>query len=61
MADVSLPEPRVAVYLHHGGHRVDPVHVLHQALGDVGHAQADGPVGVALQLDHLIGTDAKEK
>lgn len=48
-------------YLDHGGHWVDTAQVLHDALGEVGHAQTDGPVGVALQLDHLIGTDAKEK
>lgn len=39
---------------------MDSAHVLHDALGEVGHTQADGPVGVALQLDHLIGTKTKE-
>lgn len=33
---------------------MDPVHVLYEALRDVGHAQADGPVGVTLQSDHLV-------
>lgn len=48
-------------YLDHGGHGVDTAQVLHDALGEVGHAQTDGPVGVALQLDHLIGTGAIQK
>lgn len=57
----SLPEPYVGVYLHHGGHRVDPVHVFHQALCDVGYAQADGPVGVTLQSDHLVRTETQHR
>lgn len=48
-------------YLDHGGHWVDTAQVLHDALSEVGHAQTDGPVGVALQLDHLVGTGAIEK
>lgn len=47
-------------YLDHGGHRVNTAQVLHDALCEVGHAQTDGPVGVAFQLDHLIGTGVKE-
>ena len=46
----------LGTYLDHGGHRVDAVHVLDDALGQVGHTQADGPVGVSLQLDHLVCT-----
>lgn len=41
--------------LDHGGDRVHSAHVLDNALSQVGHAQADGPVGVTLQLDHFIG------
>lgn len=33
---------------------MDPVHVLYEALSDVGHTQTDGPVGVTLQSDHLV-------
>lgn len=40
---------------------MDTAQVLHDALGEIGHAQTDGPVSVALQLDHLVGTGAKEK
>lgn len=40
---------------------MDPVHALHQALGDVGHAQADGPVGVTLQSDHLVRTETQHR
>lgn len=47
----------VTAYLHHGGNRVDSVHVLHEAFYEVTHAQADGPVGVTLQPDHLVGTE----
>lgn len=36
---------------------MDPVHVLHQALCQVSYAQTDGPVGVTLQSDHLVGAD----
>lgn len=46
-----------STHLHHGGHRVDSVHVLHQAFYEVTYAQADGPVGVTLQSDHLVGTE----
>lgn len=42
-------------YLDHGGDRMDPTHVLDDALRQVRHAQTDGPVGVAFQLDHLVG------
>lgn len=45
--------------LDHGGDRVHSAHVLDDALGQVCHAQADGPVGVALQLDHLVGTETQ--
>lgn len=34
---------------------MDSVEVLHETLCQVGHAQPDGPVSVALQADHLIG------
>lgn len=47
----------VTADLHHGGNRVDSVHVLHEAFYEVADAQADGPVGVTLQPDHLVGTE----
>jgi len=40
--------------LDHCGDGMDTAHVLDDALGQVGHTQADGPVGVTLQLDHLV-------
>lgn len=40
---------------------MDSAHVLDDALGEVGHTQADGPVGVTLQPDHLIGTKDQNK
>ena len=43
-------------YLHHGGDRMNPVHVPHEALCQVSHTQTDGPVGVTFQFDHLVGT-----
>lgn len=42
--------------LNHGRNRMNATHVLDDALSQVCHAQTDGPVGVALQLDDLIGT-----
>lgn len=36
---------------------MDSAQVLDDALGQVGHAEANSPVSVALQLDHLIGTE----
>lgn len=36
---------------------MDSVHVLHEAFYEVTDAQADGPVGVTLQPDHLVGTE----
>ena len=36
---------------------MDAAHVLDDALGEVRDAQADGPVGVSLQTDHLVGTE----
>lgn len=44
-------------YLHHGGNWVNPVHVPYETLCQVGHTQADGPVGVTLQLDHIVSTE----
>ena len=35
---------------------MNPVHVLDEALDQVSHTESNGPVGVALQLDDLIGT-----
>lgn len=43
-------------YLHHGGDGMNPVHVPYETLCQVGYAETDGPVGVAFQFDHLIGT-----
>lgn len=40
---------------------MDSAHVLDDALGEVGHAQADGPVGVTLQPDHLVGAKKQNK
>lgn len=48
---------RSSAYLHHGGNGMDSVHVLHEAFYEVTYAQTDGPVGVTLQSDHLIGTE----
>lgn len=45
-------------HLHQCGHRVHFVEVLHDALHQVSHRHADGPGGVALQLDDLIGSAA---
>lgn len=45
--------------LDHGGDGMDAAHVLDDALSQVGHTEADGPVSVALQLDHLVGTGNK--
>lgn len=36
---------------------MDSVHVLHEAFDEVTYAQADCPVGVTLQADHLVGTE----
>lgn len=47
-------------YFDHGRDWVDSAHVLDDALSEISNTQADGPVGVALQLDHLIGTKTKE-
>lgn len=44
-------------HLHHGGNRMNPVHVPHEALCQVSYTQTDGPVGVTLQFDHLVGTE----
>lgn len=46
--------------LDHGGDWVNAAHVFDDALRQVGHAQTDGPVGVALQLDHLVGTATRK-
>lgn len=43
--------------LDHGGDGMDTAQILDNALGEVSNAQADGPVGVSLQPDHLIGTE----
>lgn len=43
--------------LDHGGDGMDTAQILDNALGEVSHAQADGPVGVSLQPDHLVGTE----
>lgn len=40
---------------------MDPAHVLDDALSEISHTQADGPVGIPLQLDHLIGTGGAHK
>lgn len=45
------------LYLHHGGNRMNPVHVPDDALCQVSYTQTDGPVGVTLQFDHLVGTE----
>lgn len=45
------------VHLHHGGNRMNPVHVPHEALCQISYTQTDGPVSVTLQFDHLIGTE----
>lgn len=45
--------------LDHGGDGMDTAQILDNALGEVSNAQADGPVGVSLQPDHLIGTKYK--
>lgn len=45
--------------LDHGGDGMDTPHVLDDALSQVCHAQTDGPVGVTLQLDHLVGTETQ--
>lgn len=45
--------------LDHGGDRMDTAHVLDDALSQVCHAQTNGPVGVALQLDDLVGTETQ--
>lgn len=42
------------LYLHHGGHWMNPVHVPDEALRQVSYTQTDGPVGVTLQFDHLV-------
>ena len=42
--------------LHHGRHGVNPGEVFQHGLDEVSHAQADGPVGVAFELDDFIGT-----
>lgn len=36
---------------------MNPVHVPHDAFCQVSYAQANGPVGVTLQFDHLVGTE----
>lgn len=43
-------------HLHHGRHGVNPGEVFQHGLDEVSHAQADGPVGVAFELDDFIGT-----
>lgn len=45
--------------LDHGGDGMDTAQILDNALGEVSHTQADGPVGVSLQPDHLVGTKIK--
>ena len=45
------------LYLDHGGNGMNPVHVPHEALGQVSYTQTNGPVGVTLQSDHLIRTE----
>lgn len=39
---------------------MNPVHVPHETLCQVGYAETDGPVGVAFQFDHLIGTKRRK-
>lgn len=48
------------LHLHHGGNGMNPVHVPHEALCQVSYTQTDGPVGVTLQFDHLVGTERRE-
>lgn len=36
---------------------MDPVHVPDEALSEVSYTQANGPVSIALQRDHFIGTE----
>lgn len=48
-----------ACYLDHGGDWVDSAQVLDNALSQISNAQANGPVSVALQLDHLVGTETQ--
>lgn len=43
-------------YLDQGGHGVNFVEVLQDALNQVSDRHADSPGGVTLQLDDLIGT-----
>lgn len=47
-------------HLDQRGHRVHLVHVLQDALHQVGHRHADGPGSVALQLDDLVGSAAQD-
>lgn len=44
-------------HLDHGGDGVNSAQVLDDAFSQVSHTHANGPVSVALQLDHLIGTE----
>lgn len=39
---------------------MDAAHVLDDALGEVGDTKTDGPVGVALKPDHLVGTEEQK-
>lgn len=41
------------------GHRVHFVQVLGDTFHQVGHRHTDGPGGVALQLDNLVGSAVK--
>lgn len=43
-------------YLDHGRHWMNSAKVLHDRLQQVSHTQANGPVSVAFQLDHFVGT-----
>lgn len=56
---LDLPDSEMYVlgsYLDQCGHRVHFVQVLGDAFHQVSHRHTNGPGGVALQLDNIIGT-----